>query len=76
MLKNTKLWIALGLVPQYVLVRAVSQYPEFIEHYYICIGMDSLFFWGYHIYANDFLCFAMVLCEQEEMATGYQKPDH
>ena len=34
MLKNTKLWIALGLVPQYVLVRVVSQYPEFIEHYY------------------------------------------
>ncbi|WP_242158796.1 DUF3810 domain-containing protein [Aestuariivivens sediminis] len=34
MLKNTKLLMALGLIPQYILVRILSRFPEFVEHYY------------------------------------------
>lgn len=34
MLKNTKTIIALLLIPQYLLVKWISNYPEFIERYY------------------------------------------
>ena len=34
MLKNTKLLIALGLIPQYILIKILSRYPDFVEHYY------------------------------------------
>ncbi len=34
MLKNKKTIIALLLIPQYLLVKLVSNYPDFVEHYY------------------------------------------
>jgi len=34
MLKNTKLLIALSLIPQYFLVKLLSNFPEFVEQYY------------------------------------------
>ncbi|GGD23446.1 DUF3810 domain-containing protein [Hyunsoonleella pacifica] len=34
MLKKKKLWLALGLIPQIVLVKWLLNYPEFIERYY------------------------------------------
>ena len=34
MLKNTKTLLALSLIPQYLLVKLLSGYPEFVEHYY------------------------------------------
>ena len=32
--KNKKTIIALLLIPQYILIRLLSNYPEFVEHYY------------------------------------------
>ena len=34
MFKNKKLILALSIIPQYILVRLLSNYPEFIERYY------------------------------------------
>lgn len=34
MLKNKKLIIALAIIPQFLLIKLLSLYPEFVEHYY------------------------------------------
>ncbi|WP_242203697.1 DUF3810 domain-containing protein [Aestuariivivens insulae] len=34
MLKNTKLLIALGIIPQYIFIKLLSHFPEFVEQYY------------------------------------------